>query len=855
MTDDGRSRAPDGVGRRAEAALFNAAGVGVWAGLLAAGFSQLLGFPALPAVAFAYLYGMSRLRGWTELAGLLSLMAVVVLYFTAYDVIRAAHLGGWGIAGVVVGTAVLAFVVSSLMAVLVVRMRAHALATPPRGLFGRPRQERMPAEDVDRWEAGYFARLRTRRMTGRGYRLLLLRPFAWCGAMFVVAFVADSESVKAVATSVALFQAVVGVRLLTYAKRLQRPGVAEAILWDVRSPVLLLRSFSLDALPADMLDRKRLGLNFVSWLDKRSFEEYLAGEFEQVGPVIAIGRPGETVAPLGAVRDYVGHDAWQERVLAHARAAQCVLMLVDDSPGMAWEIEHVIAAVGRQRVVVVLPPRPSWVLDNEDDDEPHDLRTWDERWAVLRARFAILPEVTAQTGAVLYDDSGQPVLVDAGGSVDERVRAIRTAWEGLRGHTAPAWRPGAVHAAEEALESAWLAIAAALGKEVPQRYTRSIRGRRAVRVGDVPAAVAEVERRLAEVSALLGPGHAVTGALHFLLGRLLLISGDAPRARDELVKATDTLQAETGASDLLANAARRMLGAALAGLGDLDGARREYEAVLDRIGHGGAAAASDASRRVQAFKEIALERALWIQDLDVAPGSPAEAVVRAELAGVCQRLGDLGGARAAYERALPVLDASMPGMSPADQASVGEAHDRYGLVLYALGDQDAARAEHERALTVLRQVLGDGHVLVAVARNNLGLALKALGQRDAARAEYEQAVAVFDAVLGPGIENVGAVDLGNPYANLGTLLYELGEWDAARAQLERAIAVTQAVAGPDDARMGRLRCTYGTILAALGERDAARAELERAVGISERALGADAPETQLFRRNLATVSP
>ena len=55
--------------------------------------------------------------------------------------------------------------------------------------------------------------------------------------------------------------------------------------------------------------------------------------------------------------------------------------------------------------------------------------------------------------------------------------------------------------------------------------------------------------------------------------------------------------------------------------------------------------------------------------------------------------------------------------------------------------------------------------------------------------------------------------------------------------------------------MGRLRCTYGTILAALGERDAARAELERAVGISERALGADAPETQLFRRNLATVSP
>jgi hypothetical protein len=291
MTDDGRSKLRDGAGQRAELALFAAAGVGGWAGLLAAGFSQLLGFPALPVLAFAYLFGMSRLRGWKELAGLLSLMTVVVVYFAAHDVIRAVDLGVWGIAGVVVGAAVLAFILTYLMAVFVVRVRAHALATPPRGPFGRPRREPVPAEDVDRWEAGYFARLRNRWMTGRGYRLLLLRPYAWIGAMLVVAVVADSESVTAVATSVALFQSVVGGRLLTYATRLQRSGVAEALLWDVRSPVLLLRSFSLDTLPADVLDRKRLGLNFASWLDKRSFEEYLAEEFEQVGPVIAIGRP------------------------------------------------------------------------------------------------------------------------------------------------------------------------------------------------------------------------------------------------------------------------------------------------------------------------------------------------------------------------------------------------------------------------------------------------------------------------------------------------------------------------------------------------------------------------------------
>jgi hypothetical protein len=62
---DGRwpFQARDGAGQRAELALFAAAGVWGWAGLLAAGFSQLLGFPALPVLAFAYLFGMSRLRG------------------------------------------------------------------------------------------------------------------------------------------------------------------------------------------------------------------------------------------------------------------------------------------------------------------------------------------------------------------------------------------------------------------------------------------------------------------------------------------------------------------------------------------------------------------------------------------------------------------------------------------------------------------------------------------------------------------------------------------------------------------------------------------------------------------------
>jgi tetratricopeptide (TPR) repeat protein len=862
MTGHRHIESPGEVGARDRLALAAAAGVGAWAGLLAAGFSQLLGVPAPPVVALAYLFGMSRLRGWKELAGLLSLMTVVVVYFLAYDVIRAVEPGAWGVAGVVVGAAAVACVSTFLVGGLVGRVRANALATAPRGPFGRPRREPIAAEDVDCWEAGYFTRLRTLRTGGWRYWLLMLRPWVWSGAMLVITAVAEFKSVKAVATSVAIFQMVVGLRLSTYARRLIHSGVAEALLWDVRSPVLLLRSFSLDTLPAEVLDRKRVGFNFASWFEKRSFEEYLAEAFEQVGPVIAIGRPGETVAPLGAARDYVGDDAWQKRVLAHAKASQCVLMLADDSPGMAWEIEHVIEAVGLPRVVVVLPAWPEWALDHEDHDEQVGRRAWERRWVTLRSRFPVLPEVTMQTGAVLYNDSCQPVLVDAGDSVDERVRAIRAAWHELRGQTPATWRDSDVSAAKQVLTDAMLATAAVLGEParggrrrhwetIGQRVRRV--GRRAVGVREVPAAIADVERKLAEVRGILGPAHGVTGILHFLLGRLFLTSGDAARARDELTLAVNILRAETGALGAAVIAARRMLAGALAGTGDFEGACREYQAVLDAIADGVGVVAPDSSRR--ALRENALERALGIGEMDLTSGSLAEAGVRTELALTCHRRGDLTEARAAFEPALPVLDSAEPGMSREERASLGVAHDRYGLVLYALGDREAARAEHERALTILRNAVHDGHMSIAAARSNLGLALKALGQRDAARAAYEQAVAAIDAVLGPGTENIGgAVDLATPYANLGTLLYELGEQDAARMQLERAIALSEAAVGPDHARMGGLRCTYGTILAALGDRDAARAELERAVEISERALGTGAAETRLFRKNLAAVS-
>src|SRR5262249_34344710 len=63
-----------------------------------------------------------------------------------------------------------------------------------------------------------------------------------------------------------------------------------------RRPVLFLRAFADDEMVVSLSDRSLMAGQEVT------FEEIIAQEFAQVGPVIAIGRPGERSPPPGAAR-------------------------------------------------------------------------------------------------------------------------------------------------------------------------------------------------------------------------------------------------------------------------------------------------------------------------------------------------------------------------------------------------------------------------------------------------------------------------------------------------------------------------------------------------------------------------
>ena len=80
-----------------------------------------------------------------------------------------------------------------------------------------------------------------------------------------------------------------------------------------------------------------------------------------------------------------------------------------------------------------------------------------------------------------------------------------------------------------------------------------------------------------------------------------------------------------------------------------------------------------------------------------------------------QALGDLAGARAAFERALRIDEASF---GP-DHPNVASDVNNLGLVLQDLGDLAGARAAYERALAIFERFLGPEHPHTRIARSNL----------------------------------------------------------------------------------------------------------------------------------------
>jgi hypothetical protein len=139
-------------------------------------------------------------------------------------------------------------------------------------------------------------------------------------------------------------------RLFSWTKK-HRVAVGDsALAKDRRPPVLYLRSFGDDPLAA-----KRPGQVDGAW---RTEEENLASLLSDIGPFVAIGRPGERLPTLGATRMYIRDDEWQDKVMHLMFTARLVILRCGDTGGLRWELRQAITTLRPQQLALLVPFNP-----------------------------------------------------------------------------------------------------------------------------------------------------------------------------------------------------------------------------------------------------------------------------------------------------------------------------------------------------------------------------------------------------------------------------------------------------------------------------------------------------------------
>jgi hypothetical protein len=155
--------------------------------------------------------------------------------------------------------------------------------------------------------------------------------------------------------------AIVGVPLALVAgfrfaaRKFTRLSLEQLISKDARPPILFLRSFRDDQVKLQKA-RYRLLRRMISVGEPRpTLDHILLEEGTRYGPVVAIGAPGGR-APFGAARHYVTTEDWKKVVAELSGRASSVVVTVDETEGVKWELDHLIKNhLGK--TLFLLPPR------------------------------------------------------------------------------------------------------------------------------------------------------------------------------------------------------------------------------------------------------------------------------------------------------------------------------------------------------------------------------------------------------------------------------------------------------------------------------------------------------------------
>ncbi len=185
-------------------------------------------------------------------------------------------------------------------------------------------------------------------------------------------------------------------RIQLWTRRHMAASVAEVRAADTRAPVLFLRSFKDDELKLPPVARFNVWTVFEAHKTDKghdfTLEEAIAEVLQEYGPVIALSQPGQPLPPLGAARENISGDHWQEVIDRYLVEARWIVAIIATSAGLRWEFERIIEGGAVGKLLLVFPPVDEGQIT--------------ARWRVVHSLFAGLA-----SGAELEDPAIARTLV------------------------------------------------------------------------------------------------------------------------------------------------------------------------------------------------------------------------------------------------------------------------------------------------------------------------------------------------------------------------------------------------------------------------------------------------------------
>jgi hypothetical protein len=143
------------------------------------------------------------------------------------------------------------------------------------------------------------------------------------------------------------------------ARRSRLRTMEDALRDDLRPPVLYLRAFNRETEVFAELTLRELEA-YTSYVGTRigaTFEQYLSRAIsEAIGPFVALGSPEDYLPPEGAARRYADDRNWMDQFRDLSHRAVCILMQVDHSDNLRWELQSLRDDGLRDKLFIVTPP-------------------------------------------------------------------------------------------------------------------------------------------------------------------------------------------------------------------------------------------------------------------------------------------------------------------------------------------------------------------------------------------------------------------------------------------------------------------------------------------------------------------